>query len=121
MGLFNWLSNSKDTADKALGMLSSGVDKAIYTKEEVVDTALRTIELYRDESSTRSISRRIIAWAFVSVSLLSFIGASIALALGHDISEFLTLIDTMNISWATVTIIVFYFGPTTINAIRGVR
>ncbi len=119
MSLFNWLSNSEKTAGKTLDMLSSGVDKAFYTNEEIADTALKTIELFRDESSTRSIARRFIAWAYVSASLIAFLFGSVALALGKNIDEFLALVEAMSINWATITIIVFYFGPATISAVRG--
>jgi len=82
MGLWGWLTGVK-TADKAMDTINnvtdhvaSGLDKLFFTDQEKAQISIETaqlhlkfIELTLNESSIRSITRRVLAWAIMTVFL----------------------------------------------------
>ena len=95
----------------------SGVDKAILSKEEMVDYAkkaadmnLEFVKATQNESTPRSISRRVIAILVIGQYILAFNVGLVGMISGwYDGKEILAL-ATEAFEWSVISIIIFYFG-----------
>lgn len=118
--LFGGVEATKET-QRLIGDSIRGVgrwiDEQNLTPEERVkfmldagQAHLALISATRDENSARSVTRRYMAWAIVGLNIYSFVIASILLAMGQDLENFIKLAEVFNVGWAFVSVIVFYFG-----------
>jgi len=101
---------------KAFDTVASGIDKAFYTKEEQSDDAKAAwagwFEWYKntlDESSIRSITRRILAVMFSSVFLVLFIAAAVFYKFDKEYALFLFEL-AKELGVYVGGIMLFYFG-----------
>lgn len=89
----SWFTSTEKATDTAQSVIENGmsaIDKMFYTEEEkaenankVMDSWLKMQHALRDESSVRSITRRFIALAFVSIFLLDTQIAVVLLLMGE--------------------------------------
>jgi hypothetical protein len=130
MGWFGKLLGTDKALDTASDLAKSGMDmldNAFYTDQEraetkgrIMDTWLSTQKLIAEQSTPTAISRRIIAWGVLSLVWLAVaVGMAVILMDGNidKINGIIGLLDSMQIGWAFVSIIVFYFGPHIMSAI----
>ena len=109
---------------KIVDTIFSGVDKSVLTKEELVDYAKKAAEinmefvkLANQESSPRSISRRVIAILVIGQYILAFnVGLIGIIFEWYDGKEILTQANSA-FEWSVVSIIIFYFGNHLLNNI----
>lgn len=101
-----------------------GIDKAVLSKEEIVDYSVKAAELNLEfvklanqESTPRSISRRIIAIFVIGEYVLAFNVGMIGMISGwFDGAEIISL-STEAFSWSVGAVIVFYFGNHLLNSV----
>lgn len=131
MSLFGKLLGS----DKALDIAKEGVkgsielvDDAFFTDEERIvakHNAMRNwIELQRiigQESSPTSLSRRVIAWAVIGPCVFTFLIGVLCILVGREdvLIPLSQWVIAMNMGWAFVTVIAFYFGAHIVKAAMG--
>lgn len=113
-----------DTVKSGVNMF----DKAFYTKEEKAENALKLTDTWlkiqkaiADENGIRSITRRILAWGIVVNFLLIIdVGVYLIVAGKLDRVESLkTFIMDTKMGWAALSVVIFYFGYYSIQAIKG--
>lgn len=89
MGFWGWLTGVK-TANKAMDTINnvtdhvaSGLDKLFFTDQERAQISMETAQLHlkliettMNESSIRSITRRVLAWAIMLIFLLLIISCA---------------------------------------------
>ena len=116
MGLNIFKNLTKVEPQKVFDTISSGVDKAFYSKEEQSDDAKEAynafFEWYKttlEESTVRSITRRILAVLFAACYLLLVIASAIAYKFDPEYSTFLWDVSTA-IAPIVGGIMLFYFG-----------
>ncbi len=83
MGLFSRLTGSEKALDAAIGGVSRGLDKLIYTKQEKADDARKDTAEFRSvmvewfkNSQGQNLSRRCIALSVTGTWLLTFLLSS---------------------------------------------
>ena len=139
MGLWNWLTGAKqvdktlDIADKTTTGIVSGIDKMFYTEEEkaemlqkrleIAEQASKThIELMKvthDETTARSVTRRIIAILIMAITVISMVLLCAIWKYDKAWGEFiLRVIEYYQLGWAFIAVVVFFFGN---HMIRGFK
>ncbi|MGW8178737.1 MAG: hypothetical protein ACWGQW_08245 [bacterium] len=105
---FGGSENAAKTVDTAVNSIVNGIDKAILTKEEVLDFVEKTF----DENSIRNVTRRWLAWGIVGWTLVNAQIAVIAALMGHDdaVDKIIGIASAFQLGWAFVGVIVAYFG-----------
>lgn len=116
-------------AEKATTGILAGIDYAFHTDQEKSEEAVQVIKMAiasktsrEDQSSPRSVSRRVLAFMFCSTYLSVFI-LTIVLACLHQVetvSLIIKIVAIFELSWIVLSIIFFYFGGEAIKRIRGV-
>lgn len=111
MSFFNFFGGSENavkTVNTAVDAIVNGVDKAILTKEEVLDFVEKTF----DENSIRNVTRRWLAWGIVGWILVNAQTAVIAALMGHDdaVEKIIGIASAFQLGWAFVGVIAAYFG-----------
>lgn len=131
MGLIAWLSG-KNTADKTLDLankaadgLTNGLDKIWYTEEEKAETALKRldvgvkfadlhlklVEATANESTTRSITRRIVAIFIMIMTCVMMLSIAVSYYFSVDYAKFLLLLsDKFWMGASFFSVVVFFFG-----------
>ena len=149
IGKFFGLINTNPTASSLAKDISSGVDMLVYTDEEkaidkaaattkAMDSWLKQVEAMRDSEAFRSVTRRMIAvgivfnlicmiwlciWAEVAATFGWF--AALKVVTVNDLTftpitwAVLKIAGTFQLGWVFCTIIVFYFGPSLIQFMKG--
>jgi hypothetical protein len=82
MGIWGWITGAQqvdkamDIAKDASSNLFAGLDALWFTPEEksraaleITESAIKMVETIQGESTTRSITRRVLAWMIMSVFL----------------------------------------------------
>jgi hypothetical protein len=122
MSIFGRLLGSDkalDIAEKGLTGGMSLLDAAFYTdqekaenKQKMTEAWLKTQELIGKESSPTSISRRIIAWSVIGMTIVTFACGLIFIGFGADarLDILIKWSVAMKLDWAFVGVIGFYFG-----------
>lgn len=122
MSWFSFLGGQKAT-EKALDTVSTavhgvidGVDKLIFTDEErseasqrITDTWLKAVEATANESSARSITRRVLAVMSLGVFLILLTSSALIYPMDAAWSEYL-LRCAGQLSSLVLSISIFYFG-----------
>lgn len=133
MGLFTGirtLFGSKDAvsnvAEKAADGLYNGLDKLIYTEEEKSEAFaqareqwLQFVAIAYDQNSIRSITRRWLAWLVCGWVVINAQVAIVYAILGKEesVNAIIRVAEAMNMGWAFITVLVFYFGVHTLRAL----
>ncbi len=116
MGLNIFKNLIKINPQKVFDTVASGVDEAFYTKEEQSDDARKVYQDYfewykttLEESTVRSITRRILAILFAACYLLLIIASAVAYKFDPEYSSFLWEVSK-TIGPYVGGIMLFYFG-----------
>lgn len=132
MGFFSKLFSSSKSVEQTVETVNKGVyngiDMMFFTDEEkntmsneaqgkILDFHLALAEKVRDESSIRSITRRILAVMIMSVWVLLVLAAAVLIIIGkkEEFDAIMALLAT--ISSIVLSVVVFYFGPEVISRI----
>lgn len=119
MSLFSKLfSSGPDAAGKVLDAGIRGLDALVFTDEEksaakqkLSDTWLETQKVLQAETSIRSVTRRIIAFAVVFPFVLLILLAAAVYPFQPEYSKFLITLAEGQFGWLVLTVATFYFGP----------
>lgn len=118
MRLWDWFTSGPRAAEKVLDGAISGIDKIVFTEEEKADMRAKLgdqwVELQKvlsEESTTRSVTRRILAVLIIVPFVLTCVGSSIAYPFNADYANFLW--DVAEGAYGTFALMIgaFYFGP----------
>lgn len=102
MGFFGWLTGAK-TADKAMDTINnvtdhvaSGLDKLFFTDQEKAQVSMETAQLHlkliettMNESSIRSITRRVLAWLIMGTFMLLIVACAIVWRFNGEWAKFI--------------------------------
>ena len=97
--------------------IGSFIDEQDYTKEEKAvahaqNTAaiLKAVAATRDENSTRSVTRRVMAWAIMGIFLTTFVIALMRyLVLGLPAADIIKIVDQFMLGELALAVGSFYF------------
>lgn len=114
--LFTGSSKAVDAVSNIANGAVSGIDALFFTEEEKAEFSKETMKVWLEvqkvtagESSIKSITRRLLACAFIAVYLIHLLGASIAYQFSKEYSTHLfNTAKSMNV--IVMTIVIFYFG-----------
>lgn len=131
MGFFSWITGKKsvdktlDIAEKTTSGIMSGIDKMFYTEEEKAEMFQKRLELSEqaskvhielmktthDETTTRSVTRRVIAISIMFITFLSIISLCVVWKVDNQWGEFiLKVVEYYQLGWAFIAVVVFFFG-----------
>jgi len=93
------------------------IDEQQYTPQEkavanaqVMTNVLEAVKATRDENSTRSITRRVLAWMIMGSLVLAFwLGVFIQYVLKGDVQPLINLVEAFMIGELSVAVGAFYF------------
>jgi len=134
MGFWGKLFGSTTVVEKAADTVSTAVttgfgmlDNAFYTDQEKAADAkdatriwLEIQKVIASENSLRSITRRIIAWAFVAQFLLALNVCLICVLFWTSkVDAVISVISAFQLGWIVLTIVTFYFGTYGIGQLLG--
>lgn len=93
------------------------IDEQQYTPEEraianakVMDNVLEAVKATRSENSTRSVTRRVLAWMIMGSLVLAFwLGVFIEYALKGDVKPLMNLVEAFMIGELATAVGAFYF------------
>jgi hypothetical protein len=128
MGIRTWVTGGSNTADKIIDSIVKTGDALFYTKAERSEFDMQRqalwLELQKtlaDESSPRSVNRRVVAWAVILMTSFMTIMCLAAAALGaHEFcANVIATATAFKWDWAFCGVIVFYFGTHMLSATVG--
>lgn len=121
--LFGGSDSMGKIATKAADGLYNGIDKLFYTDEEKADARQKAGELYLkfidkayDQNSTRSVTRRWIAFMVIGPMMLCFLSGGAAWFFDQAAAAFLFSMFKELAPWGG-GILMFYYGPHIVSAI----
>lgn len=121
-GLFGSSKTVDKIATTAADGIYHGLDKLVYTDEKKADalakgreTFLKFIDKAYDQNTTRSITRRWLAFLVVGPAMLIFMTSAIAYPFSQPLADHLFLLFKDIVPWAG-GVLIFYFGPHLISA-----
>jgi hypothetical protein len=124
--LFSWFASGPKAAERVLDGAISGIDKLIFTEEEksevrtkLADQWLELQKLLGEETTTRSVSRRIIALLFVVPFVLLNVSAAVIYAFNEAYARFMFEVADGQFGVLTLTVAGFYFGPYMLQRLVG--
>lgn len=119
MGLFSFLGTSSKAVDAATGLIGGvvdGIDAVILTEEEKIKFDLKRTELWlkmqeviANESTVRSVTRRVLAVVSFIVYLTLNVASCIVWPFAPEHSDQIFKV-AMNLNKLVIPITVFYFG-----------
>lgn len=120
--MFGWIKAlfgaGPEAASKALDAGIAGLDKMFYTAEEkaealqqLSDTWLKTQAALQNETSIRSVTRRIIAFSVIFPYVFLVLAAAVSYLFNPEYSKFLLQLAEGNFGWLVLGVAGFYFGP----------
>ena len=131
MGLWAWITGAQqvdkamDIATKATDGIIAGIDKAFFTAEEksiaalaVTEAAIRMAEATQNESTTKSITRRVLAWMIMTSFLFLLLFGAMIFKLDAQWSAY-CLDAAKALIFLVTPVSIFYFGYYGIKQLRG--
>lgn len=120
------IDKTLDIVDKSATSIFSGIDKAFYTDEEKSQTAVKWAELQMklveqtaSETTTRSITRRVVAICIMALTFLSIIAVCVIWRLNPEWAKFiLEVVQYFNIGYAFIGVVIFFFGNHMLTGIK---
>lgn len=127
MSFFSWITGGAKSADKVIdGIINTG-DAMFYTDEEKSEFTIKRQELWLElqktlgsESSSRSVNRRVVAWAVILMTAFLTLSSIVAYAFGFvELAQYIKDIAVeYKWPWAFCGVIVFYFGTHMISGLK---
>ena len=124
MSFLNWFSSTPKLVDTACDLATTaakGIDAIFYTDEEkaearkaAFDQWLEAQRTLQAESSVRSITRRVLAFAFCGSFLGLLVGGVCLFRIDPEWGR-LCFDVAKELSSTALAVVVFYFGPTMIS------
>lgn len=118
MSFFDWFRAGPQAAEKVLDAGIKGIDALVYTDEEKAGARQKLLDQWIElqkhlgqETTVRSITRRVIAFASTGAYILLILVAAIAYPWWTDYAKFLIDLAEGKFGWIVLTVVGFYFGP----------
>lgn len=129
MGFWGWFTGAK-TAEKALGSLDNltnkvagGLDQLFFTDQERAEVSLETMKMHlaliqttQAESSIRSVTRRMVAWAIMGTFFWLIIFAGVIWRWNLEWAKFLLEL-AKQIYELVLMVAFFYFGYFAVSSV----
>ena len=121
------LETGADVVKKVTGGVISGIDYAFHTDQEKAEESIKIAELnskvllaLQDQFTPRSISRRILAFAFTFCFCSSFIISLTFACLDktHVVNNVIGLVKAYDLGWIMITVVIFYFGNYLVDKLK---
>ncbi len=118
MSLFSWFKAGPEAAEKVLDAGIKGIDALVYTDEEKAGARQKLLDQWIDlqkhlgqETTVRSITRRVIAFASIGAYILLIVLAAAVYLWLPEYAKFLIDLAEGKFGWIVLTVVGFYFGP----------
>lgn len=118
MNILSWFTAGSDAAGKVIDAGIKGIDVIAYTDEEKAEARSKLLAHWIDlqkslgeETTIRSITRRVIAFASVGAYIILILVAAITYPWWQEYSKFLLDLAEGKFGWIVLTVVGFYFGP----------
>lgn len=118
MNIFKWFNAGSDAAAKVLDGAVRGLDALVYTDEEKAemrkklgDQWVEVNKILTEETTVRSVTRRIMAVSIVFPFVGLITAAAIAWPFNQEYSKFLLGLADGNFGFMALGVAAFYFGP----------
>lgn len=118
MNILKWFSSGPAAAEKVLDAGIKGIDALVFTDEERAalhkELASNWLELQKvlgEETTVRSVTRRVIAIMVVGPFVALVLGAAAAFPFSQEYAKFLLELAQSQFGWLTLGVAGFYFGP----------
>ena len=122
--LFGGADNLGKVAVKGAEGIYNGLDKLFYTDEEKAEARIKAGQLYLDfikaaydENSTRSVTRRWLAFIVVGPMMICFVAGIIVFFFNVGASEYMSSMFEKLVPWGG-GILMFYFGPHIVSSLK---
>lgn len=117
MSFVSWFTGGGKQVEKVTNAVINGVDAVFYTEEEKAEDSkarrqlwFKFMELSRDESSIKSVTRRILSFLIIGHWLLFMDAALIFYAIGEISKAKMAFELAASMMWITAGVAAFYFG-----------
>jgi len=118
MNIFKWFVSGSDAAAKVLDAGIKGVDALVFTEEEKTEAKQKLLSQWVDlqksmgeETTVRSVSRRIIAMLLIVPFVLLIMMSAVAFPFNEVYAKFLLELASGNFGFMAMGVAAFYFGP----------
>lgn len=122
MNIFKWFSSGSDAAKTVLDGAVKGIDALVYTDEERAEMRKKMgdqwLELQKalgEETTVRSVTRRILAVLVVVPFVLLVMAAAVIYKFDMKYAQFLLTLAESQFGWLVLGVAAFYFGPYMMN------
>lgn len=118
MNIFKWFTSGSKAAAQVLDGAIKGIDAIVYTEEEkaavrskLADQWLDLQKTLGEETTTRSVTRRILAVLIVVPFVVLVLAAAVAYPFYPEYSKFLLELAQSQFGLLALGVAGFYFGP----------
>lgn len=118
MNILKWFASGPEAAGKVLDAGVKGIDALVFTDEERAvmhkELAANWLELQKvlgEETTVRSVTRRVIAVMVVGPFVTLVLGAAAAFPFDQEYAKFMLALAESQFGWLTLGVAGFYFGP----------
>ena len=127
MSFFDWFKTGPKAAEKILDGTIKGLDALVLTNEEKEQYAQKAAEAWldaqkvlHDESSIRSVTRRLIALLVMVPYIGLVLACAVALPFNPEYSKFYLALADGKFGLLALAVVTFYFGPYMIGRAMGI-
>jgi len=117
MSIFSWFTSGGQRIDKVTDAVINGMDAVFYTEEEKEEDSkarrqlwLKFMALSRDESSIKSVTRRVLSFLIIGHWLLFMDAALIFYAFDETAKSKIAFELSTSMLWIVGGVGAFYFG-----------
>ena len=118
MNIFKWFSSGSKAAEQVLDGAMKGLDAIVYTDEEksaarqkLMDNWLELQKALGEETTVRSVTRRILAVLIVVPFVVLILAAAVVYKFDLEYAKFLLALAESQFGWLVLGVAGFYFGP----------
>jgi hypothetical protein len=122
MNIFKWFVSGSEAAGKVLDGAVKGIDALVYTEEEravmkqkLGDQWLELQKALGEETTVRSVTRRILAVLIVVPFVFLILFAAFVYKFDMEYAKFLLALAESQFGWLVLGVAGFYFGPYMMN------
>lgn len=126
MRFFKWFTAGSEAASKVLDGAVKGIDALVYTEEEKAGARERLMQVWLDlqkalgeETTVRSITRRILAVLIIVPFVVLILMAAVAFPFSPEYAKFLSDLAAGNFGLMALGVAAFYFGPYMFSYLKG--
>ena len=118
MNLLKWFASGPEAAKTVLDAGIRGLDALVFTEEEraelnkrLGDQWLELQKLLGQETTTQSVTRRVLAMLVVVPFVILVLSAAVVYPFNQEYAKFLLDLAQSQFGWLTMGVAAFYFGP----------